>query len=54
MESLVKFKIIAYLTFSNFDALFHFNPWFTEAHVETGDKDYISCTPIGKKTVHFL
>ena len=48
MESLVKFKITVNLTFSNFDALFQFNPWFTEPHVETGDKDSISGTPLGK------
>ena len=48
MESLVKFNIPSNLTFSNFDALFQFNPWFTEAHMETGGKNSISYTPIGK------
>ena len=53
MESLVKFKIPANF-FCHFDALFQFSPWFTEAHVETGGKDSISYTPIGKKTGHYF
>ena len=54
MESLVKFKIPANLTFSNFDAVFQINPWFTEAHVETGGKDSISYKSIGKKNCSLL
>ena len=50
--SLVKLKLPTNLTFSNFEALFQFNPRSTEAHVLTDGKDSISYTPIEKK--HFI
>ena len=37
------------MTFSNFDALYQWNSWFTEAHIETGGKDSISYTPCRQK-----
>ena len=47
--NLCTFSIPESLTFTNFDALFQFNPYYTDGHVETGGKDSISYTPVGEK-----
>ena len=49
MLNLCTFSIPESLTFTNFDALFQFNPYYTDGHVETGGKDSISYTPVGEK-----
>ena len=47
--NLCTFSIPKSLTFTNFDALFRFNPYYTDGHVDTGGKDSISYTPVGEK-----
>ena len=47
--NLCTFSIPESLTFTNFDALFQFNPYYTDGHVETGGQDSISYTLVGEK-----
>ena len=47
--NLCTFCISESVTFTNFDALFQFNPYYTDGHVETSGKDSISNTPVGEK-----
>ena len=47
--NLCTFSIPESLTFTNFDAFFRFNPYYTDGHVDTGGKDSISYTPVGEK-----
>ena len=47
--NLCTFSIPESLTFTNFDALFQFNPYYTDGNVKTRGKDSISYTPVGGK-----